>query len=133
MKIAGMVISIIAGVLALIIGVMAASLMSGMAAVASEMDVEGAGQFAVTGTLFSVLMVGVPLLCIVGGALAIAKPVVAVVMTAIPGVILVALNLTGQGSSGLLIFLGLAMLVGSGFIFLGHRKDSAVPAVPPTA
>ena len=130
MKIAGMVISIIAGVLALIIGVMAASLMSGMAAIASEIDAEGASQFAITGTLFSVLMVGVPLMCIVGGALAIAKPVVAVVLTAIPGVILIALNLTGQGANGVLIFIALGMLVGSLFIFLGHRKDSAVPAVP---
>ncbi len=119
---AGMVIGIAGGVIALLIGVIFVFLFGALGGAAG---MAGAGQTAVGSGLGALVSLGLPIMTIVGGALAKSNPKAALVLLGVPGAVLALFGLYAISNGGVLfLVLGGLFLVGA---FLIYREVNATP------
>lgn len=121
----GIIMGITGGILALLVGVITL----GMAVFAGTVGGAMGSTRAVAGSgLVAIVSLGLPILSIVGGALAFKQPKAAVICMAIPAIALGVFGLGGIGEagSGVLIILLPAILMGIGAISVlsGMRKET---------
>ena len=115
---AGMILAIISGVIALIIGIVLTLFVGAIGGAAGAM---GASDAAAKSGLAMLILLGLPIMCVVGGALAQSNPTAATWLTGLPGMAIVVSGFVDPEKGVLLIVLGGMMLLSALLIFKGSR------------
>lgn len=116
---AGMTLAIISGVVALLFGVVMTLFVG---AIGGAAGIFGASDAAAKSGIVMVVLLGLPIMCVVGGALANSNAKAATWLTGIPGLVIAGSGFVNPEKGVLLIILGGMMLLSSYFIFNGSKK-----------
>lgn len=122
----GMTLALVSGIITLLIGLILTLLVGAVGGTAGAMGASGV--VAKSGVAMLVLL-GLPIMVIVGGALAFNSPKAAVWLTGLPGALIVLAGMFDPERTVLLIVLGGAMVASAYFIYADPksclRQDSA--------
>ena len=117
----GMTLALVSGILTLLVGVIGVLIVGTIGAGAGALGASGAA--AKTG-LFVIVLLGLPIMAIVGGAMAHSNPKAAIWLTGLPGVIIAGVGTFSMEFNALILFLGATMVVSAAFIY--RASESAV-------
>lgn len=120
---AGMVIGLVGGILMLLVGIVVVFMLGAAGGLAGVLGESGAAIGAGVG---AALALGLPIMTIVGGALARTSPKAAAILIGLPGIVVVILGISAGLEKGVL-FLGLGafLLIGVFLIWRDMRSSGA--------
>jgi hypothetical protein len=115
----GMILALVSGILALLIGVLLTLV---AVVVGGSAGAFGASGLAAKSALVAVLLLGLPIMVIIGGALAHSSPKAATVLTGLPGLVIVLLGLQDPEKAWFLLVLGVMMVAAAYLIYSGSKS-----------